>query len=88
MIPKTLSTEGRAAWHRQNYQRIKADPDLWAKELERKRRNNAQRKAKRAMKAKPMPRAINVEVYRAHGPWAALFAMQSNTKVLTSKATA
>lgn len=36
----------------------------------------AAHKAKRAMKAKPMPRAINVDVYRTDAAFAPLFAMQ------------
>jgi hypothetical protein len=76
MMPKNLTPEARSGWHRKNYERLKSDPARWAKELERKRRNNAARKARRAAKAKPLPRSINAEVYRAHGPFAPLFAMQ------------
>jgi hypothetical protein len=77
MIPKNLTTDARTTWHREYYARMKSDPARWAKEVERKRRDSAARKARRAMKVKPMPRAINADVYRAHGPWAALFAMQA-----------
>jgi hypothetical protein len=55
---------------------MKSDPARWAKEVERKRRDTAACKARRAMNVKPMPRAINVDLYRQHGPWAALFVMQ------------
>jgi hypothetical protein len=77
MIPKNLTTDARTAWHRENYQRMKSDPARWAMGVERKRRSSAALKTKRATKAKPMPRAINADVYRAHGPWAALLAMQA-----------
>jgi hypothetical protein len=85
MMPKNLPAEARNARHRQAYQRMKSDPARWAKEVERKRRDTAARKARRAMNLKPMLRAINADLYRQHGPWAQLFVMQSNTKVLTSK---
>ena len=77
MMSKNLPTEARNARHRQAYQRMKSDPARWAKEVERKRRDTAARKARRAMNVKPMPRAINAEIYRARGPWAPLFAMQA-----------
>ncbi len=71
MIPKTLVTsEARRAWHRQNYAVMRANPERWAKELERKRLLNQRRKA---MTIVPMPRAINADLYRQHGPWAQLF---------------
>lgn len=76
MIPKNLTTEAGSAWYRKNYERMKSDPARWAKEVERKRRSNAARKARRAAKTKPLLRSINAEVYRAHGPFAPLFAMQ------------
>ena len=76
MIPKNLAAEARNAWHRQNYQKMKSDPARWAKEVERRRRDTAARKARRAMNVKPMPRAINADLYRQHGPWVQLFVMQ------------
>jgi hypothetical protein len=76
MIPKNLTTDARTTLHRENYARMKSDPTRWAKEVEPKRRDSAARKARWAMKIMPMPRAINADVYRAHGPWAAQFAMQ------------
>jgi hypothetical protein len=76
MIPKNLTTDARTIWHRENYARMKSDPARWVKEGERKRRSNAVLKAKRATQPKPIPRAIDADMYRAHGPWAALFAMQ------------
>lgn len=78
MTPAQLARrEARKAaqreWHHQNYQRIKQDPELYARMRAQK---NAARQRARENAVPAMPDSVDVDIYRTYGPWAPLFILQ------------
>lgn len=61
---------------RQRYLRAKSDPVLHEQLLEAQREKRALESAERE-RAKAMPKPVNVQLYRQHGPFAPLFALQA-----------
>lgn len=61
---------------RQRHLRIKADPEKYAQLLATKRADRARASDLRD-RDKAMPKPVNATLYRQHGPFAPLFALQA-----------
>lgn len=66
----------RKEQRRQQHLRIKGDPVAYAQLLEAKREDRALR-SEAIRLAKTMPQPVDAALYRRHGPFAALFALQA-----------
>lgn len=65
----------RASAQRRNAE-IRADPILY-EQLQMRMREKWAREAERKMMMLAMPKPVNAALYRAHGPFAPLFALQA-----------
>lgn len=63
--------ERRKQYDRERFKASMADPARHAAMLERKRKT----RKSRALRNTTIPPGVNADTYRAHGPWAPLFAL-------------
>jgi hypothetical protein len=66
----------RLEQYRLRHLRIKSDPVAYEQFLEKRREDRALASEQRAA-AKSMPKPVDAKLYRQHGPWAQLFALQA-----------